>query len=103
MKKRILSIVLSAVLVLGTGVALPTRAADIQVEVDGRMLVFDQSPIMENDRVLVPIRALAEALGANVSWYGVSQRVTAIKGTDILSLQIGSNIMKKTRKPFGWM
>lgn len=98
MNKRILSIVLSAVFVLGAGVAFPARAADIQVEVDGRTLVFDQAPIMENDRVLVPIRALAEALGASVSWYGTSQRVTAIKGTDILSLQIGNNIMKKNAR-----
>jgi len=98
MKKRMLSMVLSAVFVLGAGAAVPARAANIQVEVDGRTLVFDQAPIMENDRVLVPIRALAEAIGASVQWQGETERVTTIKGTDVLSLQIGNYVMRKNAR-----
>jgi hypothetical protein len=31
---------------------------------------------MQNDNMLLPLRALAEALGANVSWNGIERAVT---------------------------
>lgn len=33
-----------------------------------KKLEFDVAPIIENDRTLVPIRAIFEALGADVTW-----------------------------------
>lgn len=40
----------------------------ISVLVDGRALVTDAPPLVENGRTLVPVRPLAESLGARVSW-----------------------------------
>lgn len=51
---------------------------EISVEVNGETIQFDQPPIMKNDRVLVPLRAIAEALNFNVEWneyYGMSGAV----------------------------
>ncbi|MCH5188143.1 MAG: hypothetical protein J1F63_07040 [Oscillospiraceae bacterium] len=42
----------------------------IGVEVNGRKITSDVDPIIHNDRTLVPIRAVFEAMGAQVSWDG---------------------------------
>ena len=49
----------------------------IRVYVDGNLVYFpDQQPyIDENDRTLVPVRFVSEALGAEVDWIGARQEV----------------------------
>jgi transcriptional regulator with XRE-family HTH domain len=54
-------------------VAMPAMAAP-QVILDGRNLTFDVPPTIENDRTLVPLRAIFEALGADVQWDGATQQ-----------------------------
>ncbi len=50
---------------------------DVSVSVDRRSVDFsDQTPIIENDRVLVPIRGVFEAMGANVLWDPETRQVT---------------------------
>ncbi|SHJ31715.1 copper amine oxidase N-terminal domain-containing protein [Desulfofundulus thermosubterraneus] len=58
------------------------------VIVDGRALSFDVSPVIENSRTLVPIRAIFEALGADVSWDDITQSITVTKGTTKIKLTI---------------
>ena len=65
----------------------------ITVLVNGREVAFDQPPVIENERTLVPLRAIFEALGAYVSWDGGTQTVTATKGATTISLTIGSEKM----------
>lgn len=42
------------------------------------------------DRVMVPMRTIFEALGAGVEWYPLSKSVTARSGNDLVILTIGS-------------
>ena len=72
-----------------------TAPADdtIKVTVDGVMVDFDQPPIIENGRTLVPLRAIFEAMGATVEWDEDSQTVTSVLGDITISLQIGSDIL----------
>lgn len=65
----------------------------VRVSVNGEMLAFDQPPIIDHDRVLVPVRAIFESLGANVEWQEQTRRVTAQKGFDSVVLWIGKNVM----------
>lgn len=65
----------------------------ITVKVNGNQIQFDQPPVLENGRTLVPLRAIFEALRAEVSWDGNTQTVTAVKGETQISLQIGSTRM----------
>lgn len=44
------------------------NVADIKIDIDGKILVCDVAPIIVNGRVLVPFRAIFEALGASVEW-----------------------------------
>ncbi len=57
----------------------------VSVELDCRELAFDQPPIIENDRVLVPFRGICEAMGAYVEWNEATQQATAkLNGTELI-------------------
>jgi hypothetical protein len=73
----------------------PAPQSDIRVLVNGRALTFDQPPIIENGRTLVPLRAIFEALGAIVSWEQSTQTVTATRGNTTVTLQIGSEFITR--------
>lgn len=62
----------------------------ITVTLKGKRLPFDQHPIIENGRTLVPLRVIFEALDAYVKWDGNTQTVIATKGNKTVTLQIGS-------------
>jgi hypothetical protein len=65
----------------------------ISVSMNSEPIAFDVAPIMENDRVLVPFRAIFEAFGADVRWEESTNTVTATKDETSISLQIGNNQM----------
>ena len=70
-----------------TGVADTT----IKVTLDGKKLAFDQNPVIIDDRTLVPLRGIFEALGADVQWDGDARRVTAAKGIREFEMTIGES------------
>ncbi|MBR5518016.1 MAG: copper amine oxidase N-terminal domain-containing protein, partial [Clostridia bacterium] len=72
---------------------IPDPNPGIKVLVNGVPVQFDQPPVLENGRTLVPLRAIFEALGANVGWDDATQTVTATKNGIQISLQIGSTQM----------
>ena len=62
----------------------------VVVNIDGIVLeIADQQPIIEGDRVLVPLRAIFEALDAEVEWDQETKTVTAQKGENTIQLTIG--------------
>lgn len=46
-----------------------TAEQDIRVVVNGKTLDFEQPPIIVDGRTLVPLRGIAEELGASVEWF----------------------------------
>ena len=73
----------------------PSVDYDIQLVYNDERVSFDTPPIIENGRTLVPLRAIFEKIGAKVLWDGENQRITATKGNDKITLQIGSNKLYK--------
>ena len=70
--------------------ALPAGASDAPaVLLDGEPLSFGVPPTVDRQRVLVPFRALFEALGYDVDWDGPTHSVTAAGGGHAVSLVIG--------------
>ncbi len=68
------------------------KPAVISVLFDGKRIAFDQLPVIENGRTLVPLRAIFEKIGATVEWDGDTQTVIA-KSTEngtIIRLTIDS-------------
>lgn len=51
-----------------------------QAQVDGKVKHLDAAPLIYQDRTYVPLRFLAEALGATVSWDGSKQQVNIYFG-----------------------
>lgn len=69
------------------------RAADpIIVLVNGQVLALDVPPLIEGDRTLVPVRAIAESLGAVVSWDEIGRRVGISHGNDNITLIIDNDV-----------
>ncbi len=63
----------------------------IQILVDKVPIVLDVSPFLDaNDRLLVPLRAIAEALGAEVNWDSLARTIEIAKAGLDLHLTIGS-------------
>ncbi len=50
-------------------------------------------PQIINDRTMVPLRAIFEALGASVEWNQETKTVTSTKGDTTIKLTIDSNTM----------
>ncbi|QGG48364.1 stalk domain-containing protein [Heliorestis convoluta] len=67
---------------------LPTRA--IGMELNNLPFYTDPAPYIKNERTLIPMRRIFEALRAEVSWNGEEQSVTAQRGDDTITLFIGS-------------
>lgn len=60
------------------------------VVLDGYRLPIDPQPILYKDRVMVPFRPLAEALGIKVEWEPKTSTVTAESAGKELRMQIGN-------------
>lgn len=61
----------------------------VSVTIDGASLLLDTAPQIKSQRVMVPIRAIAEALGADVVWDGAA-RILMDRGDSRVTLQLGS-------------
>ncbi|NLB81273.1 MAG: MBL fold metallo-hydrolase [Clostridiaceae bacterium] len=64
----------------------------INVLVNDNIIDFAEQPFVENGRTLVPIRAVFEALGAEVGWDENTQSIMCKKNDVCVSLTIGNNI-----------
>jgi len=91
--KKLLVLALAVIMI--TAASVPVFASGISVLIDGTPVNFDQQPVIENGRTLVPLRAMFEALGATVDWNQSTQTVTSVKDDITVSLTIGSNILTK--------
>ncbi len=67
------------------------ESGDISVILNGEELLFDNPPVIKNDRTLVPFRKIFESLGYTVEWNEENSMVTAEKDGTVMYLQIGNN------------
>ncbi len=63
----------------------------ITVTVNGNKIENSSLAQLINGRTMVPIRSIAESLGADVIWYGDTEEVGIKKGNDTVMMKIGSN------------
>lgn len=86
-KATFLVLILTVVLLFGQKL-LAAQAADIAILVDGERLSCDVPPVIEQGRTLVPLRAIFEALGAEVAWDGKTRTITGRKGDVTVKLVV---------------
>lgn len=91
--KKIISIILALTAVMSGCTTLAEEK--IKVTLDGQAMDFDVAPIIQNDRVLVPMRAIFEGLNCSVDYTDIDGRqiITAKNDGNTISLEIGSNEM----------
>lgn len=99
MMKKIVSLLVAVTLAFSMFGALGVLAADedqpITVIYNGTAIEFDQPPVTMFDRTLVPMRAIFEAMGADVSWVEDTETILATRDDITIALQIDNNMLFK--------
>ena len=93
--KKIIPIILLLTAVMSTSTALAEE--NITVMLNGQAMDFDVAPIIQNDRVLVPMRAIFEELHCSVDYTDIDGRqiITAkLNENNSIGLVIGSDEMQ---------
>lgn len=63
----------------------------IKIIINGKEIPFDQAPIfVEDNTLVVPVRAIAEGLGKNIKWNQASQTVIVQDGINTSVFEIGN-------------
>ncbi|PZD95566.1 copper amine oxidase N-terminal domain-containing protein [Paenibacillus sambharensis] len=78
-----------------TGEPLPVKSLvlnldSIKVYIDGELQQFEQPPMLVSGSTMVPMRAIFERLGAEVTYTAATKTVKASKGATSISLKLGS-------------
>ena len=94
--KKIISLI-AGLSLLSALICAPAQAEDeITVYANGEKVYFDTPPIVVQDRTLVPMRALFEALGADVTWDQNNLHAQAIAPGVLVDITIGEPTMRRS-------
>jgi len=93
--KKVLCLSICLLLMCTVFISPVNAEEDISVTLNGAAISFDRQPVMQNDRVLVPLRAVFEALGADVYWAEEPQIAGIIKNDIKVLAMVGENDMVK--------
>lgn len=72
----------------------------ISITVNGSAVYSDSDPVIYNERTMVPIRAVAEAMGYTVSWNEEYQAAAITKGSDMILFGVGEYIAVKNYEEY---
>ncbi|MGM9936173.1 MAG: stalk domain-containing protein [Candidatus Ornithomonoglobus sp.] len=84
MRKLISILTAAAIAAELAGTISVSAESGISVVLNGQRIEFDQQPVIVNDRVLVPLRAIFESMGYDVEWEQSSQIASAKRLNDKL-------------------
>ncbi len=87
--RRLVSLLLLACMTISFGL-VATAQEPIKVFVDDVQVQFDVEPRIIDDRTMVPMRAIFEAIGAAVTWDGANQKIIAYNDVYFVEATIGS-------------
>lgn len=71
---------------------------NITVEISNKRVDFDQTPIIYNDRTMVPMRKIFESLGATVSWDAGTKTAIGKRGDRTVKISVGQKFMSINNK-----
>ncbi|MCL2285195.1 MAG: N-acetylmuramoyl-L-alanine amidase [Firmicutes bacterium] len=75
-------------------------ASDIRLIIDEQEVSgLPSPPIIRNDSVLVPARAVFERMGGTVGWHSGNRQVTVFHGDDVLVMTIDDNVAMLNGSP----
>jgi hypothetical protein len=74
-----------------TGTKIVLKIGSDIMAVNDRVVQLDAAPEIKEGRTFLPLRAIAEAFGAQVTWVPETQGITVVLGNNQIGLQIGNN------------
>ncbi len=74
---------------------------DVDIWVDDKYIEMDVAPTIIDGRTMVPVRAIFEALGAEVEWNQETKTATAVLDNTTVSITLDSAAMTKTEVTSG--
>ncbi|MBP3360326.1 MAG: hypothetical protein J6N52_05700 [Clostridia bacterium] len=100
-KSRILAFIASAAVLVSISAILADTPSELVLQINNPIMKVDgvekeidpgigTSPVVVNDRTLLPVRAVIEEVGGTVDWNGAAQEATLTYGQDEIRLTIGS-------------
>jgi hypothetical protein len=101
-KKFILIIAMIFLLLVGNTFAgqITSREKDLDVFINDQELNLSSSPIVDNDKILLPLRDFLESIGTTVYWNSDSRMITVYKDNTFVKMQIDSKVAYKNGKSF---
>lgn len=87
--KRLIALFLIFIMCL-CSFSVVNAETDIKIIIDDVNQSYDQMPVIINDRTLVPLRGIFEALGAKVEWVDETKTILGSKGQKTVVLQVES-------------
>lgn len=89
-KKKFKLMLLILVAILLTGFKGPS---EVKIYVNGKLIKSDQPPIIKSSRTFVPVRVIAENLGAKVEYHGKDRTANIEKDDASIHIAIGEDIV----------
>lgn len=84
-------IALVGLLLFLIGIPAASASPEVGLKVKGNVIQTDPAPFIDNNRVMVPVRGLVSALGADVSWNEEQRSVTIKQGELQITMSIGKS------------
>lgn len=105
MYKKFLSLIIAGVMLFGVSAfaeeeeklispaprAISLTIGEKQLVADDMVIELDVAPCIINDRTMVPMRAVFEALGAAVEWDGETRTIYAVRNEIVIAMQVGQD------------
>ena len=63
---------------------------NIKLQYNGRLLNPEQPPVVINERTLVPVRAVCDAMGLDIDWNSDTQTIRICDEFNLITMRIGS-------------
>jgi iron complex transport system substrate-binding protein len=90
--KRLFVILILCVFVLTSFSTGTFAQATIQVDINGKTVALGTNqPYLSGSAVMLPLKAISEALGANVSYDSVNKNITLLRGDNVYMIKQGSS------------
>jgi hypothetical protein len=93
--KKFISAVLGAAMLAAPVVPAMAEEDTVSVIINNEEVTFDQPPVIEDGTTLVPIRAVFEKAGADVSWDQDTQTATLIRGNYTVNITLNDTVLYK--------
>ena len=90
--KNVFCVLLSATMLLGGVSAVYGGEKSISLQINGSEISAEVPPTVIDGRTMVPVRAIFEAVGANIDFDAETKTITAKKGDTTVNMTVGAKV-----------